>query len=305
MRYKFYRLTFYNILANITVPLTSLIDISILGNIDTYIFMAGTALSGILFDFIFWMFGFLRMGTTGLTAQATGEKNEKESLFILARSIALSCFFGMMIVLFSPWICEIGFQILHGNADVKAAGITYFKARIPGSTAVLCNYVFTGWFLGREKSSTVLIATVIGNGINVILDVWFILNLGWEAYGAGLATSISQFGMLIVFIFAFLRELKIQPSLKLSFLKDKNLFSIQGFSFLFHLNKNIFLRTLFLILTFSLFRNFSSEVSTEILAANSILLQLILVSAYLDPVSKLSIKEIENNNSAREVKRSH
>ncbi|MBF3310768.1 polysaccharide biosynthesis C-terminal domain-containing protein, partial [Leptospira borgpetersenii serovar Hardjo-bovis] len=137
----------------------------------------------------------------------------------------------------------------------------------------LCNDVITGWFLGREKRSTVLIATVIGNGINTILDVWFILNLGWEAYGAGLATSICQFGMLIVFIFAFLRELKIQHSLKLSFLKDKNLYSIQGFSFLFHLKKNIFLRTLFLILTFSLFRNFSSVVSTENLSVNSIILQ--------------------------------
>ncbi|WP_078124617.1 MATE family efflux transporter [Leptospira alexanderi] len=295
MRYKFYRLTFYNILANITVPLTSLVDISILGNLDTYIFMAGTALSGILFDFIFWMFGFLRMGTTGLTAQATGEKNEKESLFILTRSITLACFFGTMIFLLSPWICEIGFQILHGNTDVKAAGLAYFKARIPGSIAVLCNYVFTGWFLGREKSSTVLIATVIGNGINVILDVWFILNLGWEAYGAGLATSISQFGMLIVFIFAFLRELKIEPSLKLSFLKDKNLFSIQGFSFLLHLNKDIFLRTLFLIFTFSLFRNFSSELSTEILAANSILLQLILVSAYLVDGAAFATESLTGN----------
>ncbi|WP_082760926.1 MATE family efflux transporter [Leptospira alstonii] len=281
MRYKFYRLTFYNILANISVPLTGLVDTAILGNLDTYVFMAGAALSGILFDFIFWMFGFLRMGTTGLTAQAAGKRNEKESLFILARSVVLACFFGTMILLLSPWIREIGFQILRGNSDVKAAGISYFDARIPGSIAVLCNYVFTGWFLGREKSSIVLIATVIGNGINVLLDFWFILDLGWEAYGAGLATSISQFGMLAVFIFSFFRELKIHPSLKLSLLKDKNLFSIHGFSSLLHLNKDIFLRTLFLIFTFSLFRNFSSEAGTEILATNSILLQLILVSAYL------------------------
>ncbi|WP_061220408.1 MATE family efflux transporter [Leptospira santarosai] len=295
LRYKFYRLTFYNILANITVPLTGLIDISILGNIDTYVFMAGTALSGIIFDFIFWMFGFLRMGTTGLTAQAAGEKNEKESLFILIRSIILASFFGTMILLLSPWIREIGFQILHGNSDVKEAGLTYFKARIPGSIAVLCNYVFTGWFLGREKSSIILIATVIGNGINVILDVWFVLDLGWGAYGAGLATSVSQFGMLIVFIFSFFRELKIHPNLKLSSLKDKDLFSIQGFSFLLHLNKDIFLRTLFLILTFSLFRNFSSEMSTEILAANSILLQLILVSAYLVDGAAFATESLAGN----------
>ncbi|EMJ37388.1 MATE efflux family protein [Leptospira interrogans str. FPW1039] len=257
--------------------------------------MAGAALSGILFDFMFWMFGFLRMGTTGLTAQAVGEKNEKESIFILVRSISLACFFGAMILIFSPWIREIGFQILEGSSEVKMAGISYFDARIPGSIAVLCNYVFTGWFLGRGKSSVVLIATVVGNGINVILDVWFIFKLGWEAYGAGLATSISQFGMLLIFIFLFFIELKIQNISKLLFLNNKNLFSVQGFSSLLHLNKDIFLRTFFLIITFSIFRNFSSEAGTEILATNSILLQLILVSAYLVDGAAFATESLAGN----------
>lgn len=257
--------------------------------------MAGAALSGILFDFIFWMFGFLRMGTTGLTAQAAGEKNEKESLFILFRSLGLACFFGTLILLLSPWIREIGFQILQGDSNVKAAGLSYFEARIPGSIAVLCNYVFTGWFLGRERSSYVLIATIVGNGINVVLDLWFILDLGWEAYGAGLATSISQFGMLAVFVFLFFKEWKSVPDLKLSLLRDKHLFSLLGFSSLLHLNKDIFLRTLFLILTFSLFRNFSSEAGTEILAANSILLQLILVSAYLVDGAAFATESLAGN----------
>ncbi|TGK16170.1 MATE family efflux transporter [Leptospira kmetyi] len=295
MRSRFYRLTFYNILANITVPLTGLADTAILGNLDTHIFMAGAALSGILFDFIFWMFGFLRMGTTGLTAQASGEKDEKESLMILARSLGLAFFFGTLILLFSPWIREFGFQILQGDSNVKAAGLSYFDARIPGSIAVLCNYVFTGWFLGRERSSYVLIATIVGNGINVALDIWFILDLGWDAYGAGLATSISQFGMLVVFVFLFFREWKLIPDLKLSFLRDKNLFSLGGFSSLLHLNRDIFLRTLFLILTFSLFRNFSSEAGTEILAANSILLQLILVSAYLVDGAAFATESLAGN----------
>ncbi|MBM9579141.1 MATE family efflux transporter [Leptospira sp. 201903070] len=295
MKSKFYKLTFYNILANITVPLTGLVDTAILGNLDTHIFMAGAALSGILFDFIFWMFGFLRMGTTGLTAQASGEKNEKESLFILIRSICLACFFGIGILLLSPWIKEFGFRILEGESSVKSAGITYFDARIPGSIAVLCNYVFTGWFLGREKSSYVLIATVIANGINILLDAYFILELGWEAYGAGLATTISQFGMLSVFILLFLRKWKQTSSFELSWIRERALLSVSGFSSLLHLNRDIFLRTLFLIVTFSLFRNFSSEAGTEILAANSILLQLILVSAYLVDGAALSTESLAGN----------
>ncbi|WP_078131429.1 MATE family efflux transporter [Leptospira kirschneri] len=294
-RRKFYKLTFYNILANITVPLTGLVDTAILGNLNTYVFMAGAALSGIIFDFMFWMFGFLRMGTTGLTAQAIGEKNEKESIFILIRSISLACFFGAMILILSPWIREIGFQILEGSSEVKTAGVSYFDARISGSIAVLCNYVFTGWFLGRGKSSIVLIGTLVGNGINILLDVWFILKLGWEAHGAGLATSISQFGMLFVFISSFFIELKIQNILKFLLSNNKSLFSVQGFSSLLHLNKDIFLRTLFLIVTFSVFRNFSSEAGTEILAANSILLQLILVSAYLVDGAAFATESLAGN----------
>ncbi|EMK07238.1 MATE efflux family protein [Leptospira kirschneri str. MMD1493] len=294
-RRKFYKLTFYNILANITVPLTGLVDTAILGNLNTYVFMAGAALSGIIFDFMFWMFGFLRMGTTGLTAQAIGEKNEKESIFILIRSISLACFFGTMILILSPWIREIGFQILEGSSEIKTAGVSYFDARISGSIAVLCNYVFTGWFLGRGKSSIVLIGTLVGNGINILLDVWFILKLGWEAYGTGLATSISQFGMLFVFISSFFIELKIQNILKFLLSNNKSLFSVQGFSSLLHLNKDIFLRTLFLIVTFSVFRNFSSEAGTEILAANSILLQLILVSAYLVDGAAFATESLAGN----------
>ncbi|XDD50299.1 MATE family efflux transporter [Leptospira sp. WS92.C1] len=295
MRSKFYKLTAYNVLANITVPLTGLIDTAILGNLDTHIFMAGAALSGILFDFIFWMFGFLRMGTTGLTAQATGEKNDKESLLILVRSVILACCFGSCILVLSPYLKEIGFQILKGDPAVKSAGISYYDARIPGSIAVLCNYVFTGWFLGRERSASVLIATVFANAINITLDVWFILFLGWEAFGAGLATSISQFGMLVVFIFLFFRELKTNPSLKLSVLKEKTVYSLRGFVSLLHLNRDIFLRTLLLLLTFSLFRNFSSEAGTTILAANSILLQLILVSAYLVDGAALATESLAGN----------
>ncbi|MCG6162148.1 MATE family efflux transporter, partial [Leptospira bandrabouensis] len=125
--------------------------------------------------------------------------------------------------------------------------------------------------------------------------VWFILFLGWEAYGAGLATSISQFGMLAVFTVLFLRELRILPELKISLLRDKGLLSMHGFSSLLHLNKDIFLRTLFLILTFSLFRNFSSEAGTEILAANTILLQLILVSAYLVDGAAFATESLAGN----------
>lgn len=266
--------------------------------------MAGAALSGILFDFIFWMFGFLRMGTTGLTAQASGEKNEKESLFILVRSICLAFFFGATILLLSPWIKEFGFKLLEGESAVKAAGSSYFDARIPGSIAVLCNYVFTGWFLGREKSSYVLIATVIANVINIALDAYFILELGWEAYGAGLATTISQFGMLSFFLILLFREWRIDSKFELRWLREKALLSLSGFSSILSLNKDIFLRTLFLIITFSLFRNFSSEMGTEILAANSILHQMILFSAYLVDGAALSTESLAGNLYAERKRKS-
>ncbi len=288
---KFFRLTGYNILANLTVPLTGLADTAILGQLENHKFMAGVALTNILFYYLFWAFSFLRMSTTGLTAQSEGNENHKESIRILLRSMILALIIGTVILIIKNPIADLGFLFLEGEKEVKLAGLEYFDARIFSAPAVMCNFVLMGWFLGRSQSGIALIATALANISNFILNVWFVLYLDWKSEGAGLATTISQYLMLLFFLLFLIRETK---SISDSF-KTENIFKLSGFRSLLSLNSDIMIRTVLLISTFSLFRNFSSGLSSETLAANAILHEFILVGAFWIDGAALATETIAGN----------
>ncbi|TGK11693.1 MATE family efflux transporter [Leptospira fletcheri] len=277
MKRKFYRLAFYNILANLSVPLAGLADAAVLGQLETHTFLAGVALTNVVFDYLFWSFAFLRMGTTGLTAQAYGEGNESKSDLILFRSLFLGLGIGLCILLLKNPIREFSFFLLQGDEQVKSAGLEYFQARIGSAPATLCNFALMGWFLGRSKSGVVLFATVLSNLLNIVLDFWFVLYLDWRSWGAGIATTISQFFMLFIFLVCYIRE---RSRFSLFSTGSEKFFSWPDFRSLLSLNKDILLRTVMLVTAFGIFRNFSSVFGSVVLAGNAILLELILVAAY-------------------------
>ncbi|WP_157186899.1 MATE family efflux transporter [Leptospira sp. B5-022] len=291
MEKKFLTLTFFNIIANLTVPLTSFADVAVLGQLESHTFVAGVALSNILFDYLFWGFSFLRMSTTGLTAQAEGNENYKESFQILLRSLLLGVGIGILILLASTYLEKFGFSVLEGEKEVKSAGGEYFKARIISAPATLSNFVLTGWFLGRSKSATVLVATVIANVVNIGLNIWFILFLDWNAYGAGIATSISQYLMSAFFIVLLFKE----KDRFFQIYREIRIFSVKGYTSLLSLNSDIMIRTLLLITTFSLFRNYSSSLGSETLAANAILHQLILIGAFWIDGAAIAMETVAGN----------
>ncbi|TGK38085.1 MATE family efflux transporter [Leptospira andrefontaineae] len=288
---KFLTLTFFNIIANLTVPLTSFADVAVLGQLESHTYVAGVALANVLFDYLFWGFSFLRMSTTGLTAQAEGNEDNKESFQILLRSLLLGLGIGVLILLTKTYLEEFGFSVLEGEKEVKSAGGEYFKSRIISAPATLCNFVLTGWFLGRSKSATVLVATVIANLVNIGLNIWFILFLDWKAYGAGIATSISQYLMCAFFLVLLFKEkdrfLQIYHKIRI--------FSLKGYTSLLSLNSDIMIRTLLLITTFSLFRNYSSGLGSETLAANAILHQLILIGAFWIDGAAIAMETVAGN----------
>ncbi|TGL52799.1 MATE family efflux transporter [Leptospira wolffii] len=291
MDQKFFRLTFYNILTNLTVPLTGLADTAILGQLETHTFMAGVALSNILFYYLFWAFSFLRMSTTGLTAQSEGGENKIESGRLLLKSGALALVIGVIILVFKNQIRDFGFLFLEGEADVKRAGLEYFDARIYSTPAVMCNFVLTGWFLGKSQSVIALIATAVANVSNFLLNIWFILHLGWKSEGAGLATTISQYLMLLFFLLFLLKE---KDGILRAF-RSEGVFDLKGFRSLLSLNSDIMIRTVLLISTFSIFRNFSSGLGSYTLAANAILHEFILVGAFWIDGAALATETISGN----------
>ncbi len=271
---RYFRLAAINIAASVTVPLAGLVDTAILGHLGEIRFLAGVALASILFDYVYWTFGFLRMATTGTTAQAVGEEDARGVYLTLYRGVFLALVIGGALLMLQVPIRALGFAFLAGTEGVEAAGIAYYSARIWAAPATLCGFVLTGWFLGREESGRVLVMTVVANLANVVLDYVFILQLELDAYGAGLATAISQYLSLAVGL-VLLWNVGRPPTWAWTEVLDR-----PGLSRLMLLNRDILLRTLGLITTLALFMNFSSVLGTTVLAANAILMRVQYLASY-------------------------
>ncbi len=272
---RFFRITGLNILSNIVVPLASLVDTAMLGHLEDVRYLSGAALAGILFNYVYWTFGFLRMSTTGETAQAVGRGDRTGEYGVLYRGGITAAGIALVIVLLQGPIADAGFSLLAGEEGVKAAGREYFFARILGAPAAFLNFVLLGWFLGREQSHIALAMTFTNNVANVALNYWFIMVLGWAAYGAGLATALAQYAMLVVGLLLFFAQGRPVYIPLAQVLHRAQLLR------LFSLNRDIMIRTFVLISAFSLFTNYSSVLGKAVLASNAVILKFIELAAYL------------------------
>lgn len=283
---RFLRLAVFNILSNISVPLAGLIDTAMLGQLDDIAYLSGVSLGAVLFSYVYWTFGFLRMGATGETAQAAGRRDAPEEYHVLYRSVAIALAIAAAILILQGPIRAMGFGLMAGAPAVKAAGEAYFNARIWAAPATLTGFVFLGWFLGREQSGRVLWITLVSNLANVGLNYVFILELGWASYGAGLATALSQYLALAVALALFWqtrRSLRrASPEVHAASRPQRSLLlNAERLRRLFGLNRDIMIRTFALVSSFALFTNFSAELGVAILAANTILLRFLELAAYL------------------------
>lgn len=273
---SFLKLAAANIISNLMVPLAALVDTAFLGHLDDIRHLGGVALATVIFNVVYWSFGFLRMGTTGTTAQALGRGDLEDLWLILLRNGAIALTFGLLILLFQAPIRDLGFGLLSGAPEVRAAGIEFYNARIWDAPAVLLNLVLMGWFLGREQGRRVIALAMVGNGSNVVFNTFFIYHLGWASTGAGLGTALSQYLTLLVGCGLLIRAGGWQK-LRAVLPQGWNPQAIKG---LFLLNRDILVRTFALVLSFALFTSFSAALGTQTLAANTLLLQVVTLSAY-------------------------
>ena len=181
---------------------------------------------------------------------------------------------------------ELGFTLLSGAPEVEAAGRAYFGARIWGAPATLANFAFLGWFLGREESGRALLLTATANGANVLLNYLFILRLGWNAFGAGLGTALSQYLALAVSIVLVLRSGRPEPW------RWREVAAREPLAGLLRLNRDILIRTVFLVSTFAAFTSASATLGTAMLVANTLLLRLFTVVSYLVDGAAFAIESL-------------
>ena len=171
------RLALPNIVSNITVPLLGLVDLALMGHFGSEIYIGAISLGGVLFNFIYWGFSFLRMSTSGFTAQAFGENNIKEAATILARALVISLIISFFIMILQSPIAWASFKIIGGSKEVERLAAQYFRIRVWGAPAALSLFVFSGWFLGMQNSRYPMIIAIAVNVVNILLSMFFVFVL--------------------------------------------------------------------------------------------------------------------------------
>lgn len=290
-RSRIMRLAVPVMLAQAAIAATGVVDTAVIGLYGTKVDFAAVAIATVVFSFIYWGFGFLRMSTTGLVAQAEGAGETQNGAAILQRAMLLGGVIGLFILGLSPWLGTVVFEPFGAAPDVKALASDYFAARVWGAPALLMSYGISGWLLGTGRTGALLGLQVVMNGVNIVLDIWFVAGLGWGVAGIGAGTAIAEW-VAVVFGFALIwRHLRPQP----------NLFDRAAMLAMFSANRDILIRTLALLFCFAWFVRSGAMMGTAQLAGNEVLLQFITVSAFvLDGFAFVAEKETGEAFGARD-----
>ena len=264
------------IIANISTPLLGLVDTAVMGHLDNANFLAAVALAGLIFNFLFWGFGFLRMGTAGLSAQAFGANNTLELNAILIRAIFLALSISFTILLAQQPIAAFSFYLINCDYSIEPLAQQYFHIRIWSAPATLTQYAILGWFLGRQNTTSPLLIVVTTNLCNICLDLLFVMHYGMNTEGVALASVWSEYTGLILGLFLVIRNMpKCSSSLSWSYL-----FQADKIKAMLLINSHLFVRTLCLIFTFSFFTVQGAKFGSAILAANAVLMNFQTFMAY-------------------------
>ncbi|MBD2773821.1 guanitoxin biosynthesis MATE family efflux transporter GntT [Iningainema tapete] len=274
---RFFRLALANVLSNIMVPLANLVSIIFLGHLSEIHHLVGAALAGNILNFLYMVLTFLRMGTTGVTAQAVGRDDTEAVLLVGLRNGLIALVLGSAIVLLQYPLGELGFALLNVAPEVKASGLAYFNAQIWGAPAILLNFVLIGWFLGREKNGLVVLLSVIGNGAKILFDYLLIVRLGWESMGAGVSYAASQYLFLLVGLIFLCTEIKWQEVRAIA----GKIWDITAIHSTLSLNGNIFVSNFLIFFAIFTFRYEGAQMGTIIYAQNALLLQISVLSSYV------------------------
>ena len=276
MNKEILRLSIPIIISNISIPLLGMVDTALMGRLESEYYIGAVALGSLIFNFIYWGFGFLRMGTTGLTAQAFGGEHRAEIIAILIRGLLVALVGSAVIILFRGFISWVGFSLIPGEEAIKSLAVQYFSIRIYAAPATLAIYVFYGWFLGMQNARYPMILTVLVNLLNIGFNVFFVSFLGMKSDGVALGTVCAQYVGLMMAVVLFVLKYRHH----LTDVKRRLVLKIEPLKHFFLVNTDIFIRTICLVFTFAFFTAASSHMDSLILAANQILLQYVSLMSY-------------------------
>ncbi|MEZ5195614.1 MAG: MATE family efflux transporter [Bacteroidales bacterium] len=277
MNKQILRLAIPNIISNITVPLLGMVDLAILGHLESEKYIGAIALGGLIFNFIYAIFSFLRMGTSGFTAQAFGEKNKQEMILMFGRSMFFALFGGILIILLQVPIDLFSFYLIDGSAQVEVLASQYFYIRIYAAPASLGILALSGWFIGMQNAKIPMYIAIFINVINVAANLMFVYGFGMKSDGVAYGTVIAQYSGLFVGLSLFM----IRYGDYFHYWQNSEFFNWKKLKRFFRVNGDIIIRTLCLIFSFAFFTAESAKTNDTILAVNTVLLQYLFVFSYI------------------------
>ncbi|MBL4608514.1 MAG: MATE family efflux transporter [Pseudomonadales bacterium] len=261
-------------LSNISVPLLGLVDTAVLGHLNFAWYMGAAAVGGNIFTFVFWAFGFLRMATTGLTAQSYGAKDWPRSLGVLTQGCLAALLISVLIIAAQTGLFPIAIGLIGGTEEVRAASLVYCQYRVWGAPATLLQFVLAGWLIGTQQAKTLMAILLFVNAVNIVLDVLLVMVFELDIRGVALATVLSEYlGLGLSFWFV---KKYIAVSGEGFELKQMSFTPLRAF---FQVNGDIFIRTCLLIFVFAFFTAQGAKQGDETLAANAVLITFLMLIA--------------------------
>ncbi|GAU76571.1 MATE family efflux transporter [Fusibacter sp. 3D3] len=265
------------ILSTVTQPLLGAVDTAIIGRLDNSAYIGGVAIGAVIFNTIYWLFGFLRVSTSSFSAQSYGSQKASDTYYAYFRPLMIAGIVGLVFVLFQGILAKGAVLIYNPDSEVIEYAMTYFRILIWGAPCVLIGYVNIGWLMGRKHVKETLFLQISANVLNIVLDAVFVLHFKMGIAGVAYATLISQ-------AYSFLLG-SVMISKKIDLLKAKayweGMVDRQAIKDMMRVNRDLMIRTTCLLIMTNMFMNKGSELGTDILAANAVLFQIQYIISYI------------------------
>lgn len=264
-------------ISTMTTPLLGAVDTAVVGQLPAPAYIGGVAVGTLIFNTLYWLFGFLRVSTSAFAAQANGASNPDQGVLALCRPFLLAVIVGVLFIILQWPIEHASLLVIFPDADVSRFAIEYFRIRIWGAPFTLMNYVILGWLMGMAKIKQALCLQILTNVLNMLLAILFVHVFSFDVQGVATATLIAEISAFVLGVFIVWKaspfEWKI-PSIQ-------SLLDTKSMKRMFNVNKDLFIRTICLLIVINMFTAKGASFGTEFLAANAVLFQIHYIMAYL------------------------
>lgn len=278
--HKIFAIAFPMMLSNISVPLLGLVDTAVIGHLPESYYLAGVAVGSMVTTLLFWILVFLRMSTTGLVAQAYGEQNFPKVLRLLLQSLFIALLLATLLLLLQTPLSLSIFSFVEGSEQVLFYAREYFNIRIWSAPAALINMVLLGWLLGMQNGKVPMFLLIITNSVNILLSLLFVVIFEWGVAGVAWASLVSDYIALLIGLYFVLKI--IAPFYKKENFKQllKEVFELHSLKKFIFLNRDIFIRTLCLQVTYAFMMMQGVKLGDNIVSANSVLMHFVLLISF-------------------------